>query len=133
MTETREWRHVAITGLGVVSPIGVGVPAFLDSLLSARSGTGIITQFDPTPFPCRVAAEVKVPEESLRYPIGGKELKIVKRASRLALAAGMEAFQDAGVDWSALEPHEQQRLGVWVGTGGGSVAWGEEQYGVYFR
>jgi 3-oxoacyl-[acyl-carrier-protein] synthase II len=116
-----------------VSPIGVGAAAFLDGLKNGSSGTGPITRFDPSDFPCRVAAEVTVPEENLRYPIEGKDLRIAARVSRLALAAGREAFEDAGIDWTALDLAGQRRLGVWVGTGGGGVAWGEQQYEIYFR
>lgn len=126
-------RTVVVTGLGVVSPIGVGVPAFLDGLRRGASGTRAVTRFDASEFPCRVAAEVTVPEEDLRYPIDGKDLRIAGRVSRLALAAGLEAFEDAGIEWSGLDLDARRRLGVWVGTGGGGVAWGEQQYEIYFR
>jgi 3-oxoacyl-[acyl-carrier-protein] synthase II len=126
-------RTVVVTGLGVVSPIGVGVPSFLDGLKSGASGTRAITRFDASGFPCRVAADVTVPEEDLRYPIDGKDLRIAARVSRLALAAGLEAFEDAGIEWAGLDLEARRRLGVWVGTGGGGIAWGEQQYEIYFR
>jgi 3-oxoacyl-(acyl-carrier-protein) synthase len=60
---------VVVTGIGVVSPLGVGVPAFLAGLQAGLSGLGPITRFDASPFPCRVAGEVKVPETELTYPV----------------------------------------------------------------
>ena len=126
-------RTVLVTGLGVVSPIGAGLPDFLEALRAGTSGTGPVTSFDASAFPCRVAGEVKVPEESLSYPIAGKELRNVKRVSRFAMAAAYEALEDAGLAWRDLSHEERQRLGVWVGTGGGGVTWGEEQYEIYFR
>lgn len=126
-------RPVVVTGIGVVSPLGVGVPVFLAGLKAGRSGLGPITRFDASPFPSRVAGEVKVPETELTYPVEGKDLRTAQRVVRFALAAGREALLDAGVDWTTLPPEEQSRFGVWVGTGGGGVAWGEAQYEVLFR
>ena len=48
-----------VTGLGIVSPVGIGVAAAWDSILHARSGIARVTRFDPTPFPARIAGEVK--------------------------------------------------------------------------
>lgn len=126
-------RPVVITGVGVVSPLGVGVPAFAAALRTAASGVAGITRFDAAPYPCRIAGEVRTPEADLAYPIDGKELRTAPRATRLALAAGREAFETAGLDWRRLDAAEQARLGVWVGTGGGGVAWGETQYEVLYR
>lgn len=126
-------RAVVITGMGVVSPLGVGVAAFAAALRDAASGVGPITRFDAAPFPCRVAGEVRTPEAELVYPIEGKELRTAPRATRLALAAALEACTTAGLDWRSLSPGEQARFGVWAGTGGGGVAWGESQYEVLYR
>ena len=52
-------RRVVITGIGVVSPIGIGKDAFWQGLITGKSGVDYITAFDPSPYPCHVAAEVK--------------------------------------------------------------------------
>ena len=54
-----ERRRVVVTGMGVVSPVGIGVDAFWNALLSGKSGVTPITEFDPTDFPVKIAGEVK--------------------------------------------------------------------------
>ena len=53
-----ERRRVVVTGMGVVSPVGIGVDAFWNALLSGKSGVTPITEFDPTDFPVKIAGEV---------------------------------------------------------------------------
>lgn len=76
-------RRVAVTGMGVVSPIGIGVPAFLDALLSGRSGVRRITLFDPASLPTRIAAEVDWPGPLPR----DRKIAFAEEAAREAFAA----------------------------------------------
>ena len=88
-------RRVAITGLGLVTPVGGDVAATWQGLLAGRSGVAPITHFDASGFPVRIAAEVK--EFDPRHAIEDKKLlKFADRAHALALAAGEEALRDAG-------------------------------------
>lgn len=123
-----------VTGMGVASPIGVGLAAFREGLQSGRSGTGPITQFDASDLPCRVAGEVLDPLPSLEDLIEKKVLRVMSRTTRLALVAGREALVHAGlISTGANESAVADSLGVWIGTGGGGVGWAEEQYGIYFQ
>jgi len=134
MTSPLTSRPVVVTGMGVASPIGVGLPAFRAGLLSGRSGTGPITLFDASDLPCRVAGEVSDPLPPLDDLVEKKLLRVMSRTTRLALVAGREALEHAGlISKDANESAFADSLGVWIGTGGGGVGWAEEQYGIYFR
>jgi 3-oxoacyl-[acyl-carrier-protein] synthase II len=107
---------VVVTGLGIVSAIGVGVPAFGENLFAGRSGIAPIRSFDASRFRCRIGAEV--PEIDFLRHVEAKELKLLDRLSLLAIAAADEAIADAGLD---LE-RDRAALGVIVGTGLGPSA-----------
>ena len=102
-------RTALVTGLGVVSPIGIGVEAWWTALVAGRSGTGSVTLFDAGALPSRVAAEVRhLDARGDRPPLG--------RAAQMALLAGEEAWHDAGLDREALSRDRRQRMGVILGT-----------------
>lgn len=108
-------RRVVITGLGVVSPNGVGKDDFWSSCLNGRSGAGPIRSFDASGHPVRVAAEV--PEFDITPyvpPQHRKGLKIMGRAARFGVAASGMAVADSGLEWSRLDP---ARVGVVMGAG----------------
>src|SRR5207244_1539641 len=89
-------RRVAITGLGLVTPVGNDVATTWDSLLTGRSGGAPITLFDASGFPVRIAAEVKnFSDEAI--PVPRRILKLANRAHRFALTAAEQAFVDAGI------------------------------------
>lgn len=120
-----------VTGMGAVSPNGIGREAFWRASAAGESGTGPITSFDPGELPCKVAAEVHgfdvdahLPDKTRRYGL---------RVVAMALAAAREAFGQAGIDPVALTLEERRRFGVLVGTGAAGIAFGEEQYGVWHR
>ncbi|CAN5164260.1 beta-ketoacyl-ACP synthase II [soil metagenome] len=124
-------QRIVVTGMGAISPNGIGRHAFWEACAAGKSGTGPITLFDPADLPCRVAAEVKgfdvqahLPPKSRRYGM---------RVVAMALAAASEALADAGIDPDALDDVQRQRTGVLVGTGAAGIAFGEEQYEVFFR
>ena len=119
-------RRVAITGLGVVSPNGIGKPAFCRAILDGRSGVKRITRFDPAELPVQIAGEVSDFDES--QWITPKERKHVSRSVPLAFAASTEALLDAGLDSAHMTLEQQRQIGVALGTGGGAQDFSEEQY-----
>jgi 3-oxoacyl-[acyl-carrier-protein] synthase II len=104
-------RRVVITGLGVVSPIGIGKEAFWESLIAGKSGVDYITAFDPSPYACKVAAEVKdfKPTDFMHE----RRTKHRGRFSQFAVAAAKLAVEDAQVRLSTYSP---ERVVACVGT-----------------
>ncbi len=84
-------RRIAITGLGAVTPIGIGVKAFWQGLREGTLGVGPITRFDASPFPCRVAAEVR------GFEPAGERLTPAGRFAQFGMAAARMAYEDAGL------------------------------------
>ena len=103
--------RVAVTGLGALTPVGLSAEETWQGLVAGRSGTGHITQFDPSGYPCRVAGEVK--GFDARNHMDAKEARRMARFSQLAVAAAREALADAGL---SVEGDERARLGVLIGT-----------------
>jgi len=124
-------RRVVITGMGVVSPNGVGNGAFSDAILQGRSGVRRISRFDPSEIPVQIAGEV--PDFDELAWVEKRERKHVSRVLPLALAAATEALRDAGIDHSSLPLKEKRRFGVILGSGGGSQEFTEEQYRLFFH
>ncbi|MBI3358997.1 MAG: beta-ketoacyl-[acyl-carrier-protein] synthase II, partial [Nitrospirae bacterium] len=108
-------RRVVVTGLGLVTPIGIGVDAAWNALLSGTSGVDRITHFDPTDYPCQIAAEIKN-FNPLDY-IDSKEIKKMDRFIHFAVAAGQIAMDDAGLK----RFNGDDRVGVYVGSGIGGL------------
>src|SRR5882724_8685265 len=122
-------RRVVITGMGVVSPNGIGTEAFWSATRAGISGVGPITRFDASEFAVRVAGEVKdFREEDFIAP---KDRPHVSRVAPLAIAATGEALASAGIDPSKMTRDELRKIGVIVGSGGGSHEFTEEQYRLY--
>lgn len=88
-------RRVVITGLGAVTPVGIGVPAFWQALREGRSGVGPITRFDASPYPCRVAAEVRE-FDPVRY-MRPKAAASMGRFAQFGVAAARMAYEDANL------------------------------------
>ena len=124
-------RRVVITGMGTVSPNGVGNPAFSEAVLQGRSGVGRISRFDPSEIPVQIAGEVRDFDE-LAW-VEKRERKHVSRVLPLALAAATEALREAGIDPASLLLEEKRRFGVILGSGGGSQEFTEEQYRLFFH
>ncbi len=120
-----ERRRVAVTGLGVVTPLGVELDAFWKRMVEGYSGAGIIQQFDATDYSCRIAAEVIEFDINAFIPV--KEQKRMDRYSHFALAAAKKAVLD-----SALDPASgnTDRMGVYVGSGIGGLQTLEAQHTV---
>jgi len=124
-------RRVVVTGMGAVSPNGLGNRAFADAILAGRSGVRRISQFDASEIPVQVAGEVRDFDE-LAW-VEKRERKHVSRVLPLTLAAASEAFRDAGIDPPSQSLHEKRRFGVIMGSGGGGQEFTEEQYRLFFR
>jgi 3-oxoacyl-[acyl-carrier-protein] synthase II len=121
----RAWmmKRVVVTGLGVVTPVGLDVPAMWASLLAGRSGVGRIHSFDPTAFESQVAAEVTGFEPSAY--LSPKEAKRTERFVQFAVAAARQAISDAGL---TLDREDPFRCGVVIGSGMGSMHLIEQQH-----
>lgn len=124
-------RRVVITGIGVVSPIGIGCSAFWESVAAGKTGTGRITLFDASSLPCQVAAEVK--DASFWNGVSPKDRDRMQRAVPMALTAVKEAAQQAGIDFETLSEDERRDWGVLIGTGAGGIEFAERQYEAYYR
>ena len=109
-------RRVVVTGLGIVSPVGVGVAAAWESIVHARSGVGPITRFDASTFPSRIAAEVK--HFDVGAYLSAKEARRYDTFIHYGLVATMEAVKDAGIDAYA---GDKERVGVCIGSGIGGL------------
>ena len=118
--------RVVITGMGVVSPNGIGKEAFCLAVLAGKSGVKRISRFDPSSLPVHIAGEI--PEFDELAWVDARERKHVSRVVPLAVAASTEAIKDAGLDPAAMSMEEKREIGVILGTGGGAQEFSEEQY-----
>jgi 3-oxoacyl-[acyl-carrier-protein] synthase II len=123
-------RRVVVTGLGAVSPNGIGREAFWRATRNGRSGVRRIAPFDPDDYPTQIAGQVIdfCPQDHLP----ARDLRHVPRVVTLALAASEEAMTDAGLPPEALTPEERRAFGVVVGSGGAALAFAEGQFREYY-
>jgi 3-oxoacyl-[acyl-carrier-protein] synthase II len=123
MTGDRMRRRVVITGLGMVSPLGLGIDAHWSALREGRSGIGPITRFDPSAFACRIAGEVRGfnPEDW----VPKKDVKKMDLFIHYAMAASEMAMKDAAF---TVTPAEAERVGVYIGSGIGGLPSIERQH-----
>jgi len=124
-------RRAVITVIGVVSPNGVGKHNFADAVLAGKSGVRRISRFDPSEIPVQIAGEVADFDE-LAW-MEKRELKHVSRVLPMALAGASEALGDAGFDLPNLPLKDKRRIGVILGSGGGSQEFTEEQYRLFYQ
>jgi 3-oxoacyl-[acyl-carrier-protein] synthase II len=105
-------RRVVVTGVGLISPVGIGAEQTWRALLEGRSGIAPITSFDASAFACRIAGEVKgfQPEEFIER----KELKRMGRFIQFAIAATEFAVRQSGL---TIHPEDGERVGVYIGSG----------------
>ena len=109
-------RRVVVTGLGAITPIGNDVESFWNGIKAGKVGIGEITKFDTSEYKVKLAAEVKgfVAKEHMDF----KSAKRMELFSQYAVAASLEALNDAGID---MEKEDPFRVGVIVGSGIGSL------------
>ncbi|MBC8016737.1 MAG: beta-ketoacyl-ACP synthase II [Sporomusaceae bacterium] len=116
-------KRVVITGLGAVTPIGIGKEEFWQGLLAGKSGVTKITRFDASQYSTQIAGEVKNFDPS-QY-IDKKEAKRMDRYTQFAVAASKMAFEDSGIN---LETEDRERIGTMIGTGIGGMDTLDEQF-----
>jgi len=107
-------KKVVVTGIGTLTPIGNDVPRFWDALLRGVSGADVITQFDPGPFKCHIAAEVKGFDPNDHFD--RKEVRKLDRYTQFGMVAADEAIADSGILSDTLN---KDRVGVIFATGMG--------------
>ncbi len=105
-----------MTGLGLITPLGVGVEKTWKALLAGESGVGRITRFDPTDYPCQIAAQVN--DFNPADYIDGKEIKKMDTFIHYAIAGGQMAMDDSGLK---VSPENAEQVGVYVGSGIGGL------------
>lgn len=123
-------RRVVITGMGCVTPLGIGREAYWNALVAGKSGVRRIEAFDPSSFPVQIAAEV--PSFDWEAQLNPKDRKHVPRTVPLALAAAREALADAHLFPPDMSLDERRAFGVELGTGGGGLAFTEQQYEYWY-
>ncbi|MEU6069033.1 MULTISPECIES: beta-ketoacyl-[acyl-carrier-protein] synthase family protein [Streptomyces] len=116
-------RRVAVTGIGIVAPGGIGVPAFWDLLANGRTATRGITFFDPTGLRSQIAAECDF--DPVVHGLDAEQIERADRYIQFALVAGDEAVRDSGLDLAGENPW---RVGVSLGTAVGGTTRLEHDY-----
>jgi 3-oxoacyl-[acyl-carrier-protein] synthase II len=107
---------VVVTGLGAISPVGIGVAETWQNIVAGKSGIGRITRFDPSPFACQVAGEVNGFDANQYLP--PKDARRMDRFVHFGLVAGMEAFKDSGL---VVTEQNAERIGVCISSGIGGL------------
>jgi 3-oxoacyl-[acyl-carrier-protein] synthase II len=118
--------RVVITGMGAVSPNGIGKEAFCRGVLAGKSGVKRISRFDSSRLAVHIAGEI--PEFDELAWVEPRERKHVSRVVPLCLAATTEAVNDSGLNMAAMSVDEKRQIGIVLGTGGGAQEFSEEQY-----
>ena len=102
--------------MGVISPIGIGLPETWQAMLRGKNGISRITQFDASSFPCSFAGEISGFDPSEYFP--DKTARKMDRFMQLGMACGIEAIEDSGVE---VDDENGCRIGVYIGSGIGGV------------
>jgi 3-oxoacyl-[acyl-carrier-protein] synthase II len=126
-------KRAVITGMGVVSPNGIGKTAFCRAILDGKSGVKNITRFDTSDLSVKIAGQIADQDFNDLDWMEARERKHVSRAVPLALAAATEALKDSGIDPAKLSLDEQREIGVALGTGGGANDFTDQQYTLYHQ
>ena len=109
-------RRVVVTGLGIVSPVGIGIPEAWNNITAGKSGIARITHFDPAIYTSQIAGEVK--NFDVSKWLNAKEARRFDAFVHYGLVAGIEAMKDAGLD---LERENREMVGVCIGSGIGGL------------
>ena len=119
-------RRVVVTGMGIISPLGIGVEENWSAIINGKSGIGPITRFDTESFPVRFAGEV-AGFDAEQY-MGHKEVKKMDRFIHFAVAASDYALKDSGYK---ITEKNAERVGVQVGVGLGGLPAIEKYHNIY--
>ena len=110
-------RRVVVTGMGILSPVGLTLKENWDNITNGVSGISKITHFDPEGFPCQVAGQVDGFDASNYFQ--AKEARKMDRFIQLGLAASLDAFTDSGLE---VTEQNAERIGVHIGSGIGGIS-----------
>jgi 3-oxoacyl-[acyl-carrier-protein] synthase II len=121
-------KRVVLTGLGVISPIGNNKNDFWKAILAGKSGTAVLTAFDPSLFTTQIAAEIKGFEPAKYF--SSKEIRHMDRFVQFAMVAAKEAIEDSKID---LNKADRNRCGVLIGSGIGGLHTFEAQHKIYLE
>ena len=116
-------ERVVVTGMGVLSPVGLTLDTYWKALCDGQSGIGPITKFDVSAFPAKIAAELK--EFNAADYIDRKEVRRMDENVQYAVIAAQMALADSGLD---LDAEDRNRIGVVMGTGVGGIWTFENQH-----
>ncbi len=119
-------RRVVITGLGIVSPVGIGISGTWQNIIAGKSGITRISHFDASPFACQVAGEVKDFDVTQYLP--AKDARRMDRFIHFGLVAGIEALKDSGLE---VTEQNAERIGVNIGSGIGGLPMIEDTHNDY--
>jgi 3-oxoacyl-[acyl-carrier-protein] synthase II len=122
-------RRILITGIGLVTPVGTGVGAFRAGLREARSPVRQIDRFDPSPFRSRIAAQVDDFDPLAWMP--PRTARQLDRFSQFGMVAGRLALEDARLTPGAAGAPARERIGIYLGSALGGIAFAEEQHERY--
>ena len=117
-----------ITGLGIVSAIGIGKDAYWESLRNGKSGIRKITSFDASSYPCQVAAEVTEFDPTDFMP--AQQARRIDRFAQLGVAAARLGIADAGLK---LEGESEGAVGIILGTSVGTLCYAEQQIALFYE
>ena len=131
LSRFRHPRRVVITGMGCVTPIGIGREAYWNGLRNGESGVGRIEAFDVSDSPVKIAAEVRGFDWEGQLSL--KDRKHVPRTVPLALGAAREALADANYCPHDLSLEQRRAIGVVLGTGGGGLTFAEQHYEYWYK
>jgi len=119
-------RRVVITGLGVISPVGIGIPTVWQNIVAGKSGITRITHFDASSMAAQIAGEVK--DFDVTQFLSAKDARRMDRFIHFGLVAGMEAFKDSGLE---VSEQNAERIGVNIGSGIGGLPMIEDTHNDY--
>jgi 3-oxoacyl-[acyl-carrier-protein] synthase II len=119
-------RRVVITGLGIVSPVGIGLQESWSNILAGKSGITRITRFDPALFSCQIAGDVK--NFDVGQYLNPKDARRMDIFIQYGMVAAMEAVNDAGLE---VTEENAERIGVNIGSGIGGLPLIEETHNTY--
>jgi 3-oxoacyl-[acyl-carrier-protein] synthase II len=125
-------KRVMITGMGVVSPNGIGRAAFSRAILAGESGVRRVTRFDPSDLPVQIAGQIPDADFDELQWVEKPQRKHVSRVVPLAIAASDEALRDAGIGTAGMRLERQREIGIVLGSGGGAQEFSEEQYRLWY-
>ena len=120
-------KRVVVTGIGVVSPIGIGVDIFWENLCKGISGVGKITQFDPKDSPCKFAAEVKNFDPKQYF--NNETIRMNPRYAQFGLIASREAIKSSGIG----DHCNKEKVGIVLGTSAAGLTFSLEQYDAFIK